>query len=568
MKNKSLLIQLIISIFLIMVLFLGIIGISYFKITSNAYRQLTKEKTQQSIQQGGQFVSSYLNKLRETTKSLSHNQYVVDYLNYPTIENQEKAMFVLHTILEADSDLVAASIVLNDQKIVSTDSTIDTTVNVLEQDWYKKAISQEQMLPVLVPAHLQKVENVESWVISIAQEISSSDHRQIGVLRLDIDYSTLANYLDHLELGENGFPFIMNDQHEFVYHPEKIVYVSEEEMNRMKPYIEISDGYTNNGQQYVFQTKIPDTMWTLIGVSSLQGLQKIEHQTFFTFLIFGLISLVVCVIAVLFLIRYWIKPIQDLQQAIFQIRNGKNHLRVKEHGAVEIKSLTNQFNKMLDANDHLMNEIKENEQSIRQYELQALSSQINPHFLYNTLDTIVWMAEFNHSQKVVDVTKSLARYFRLALNHGNEEISLHDELDHVRQYLFIQKQRYADKLNYDIDETVDCQLFIVPKLIIQPIVENAIYHGIKEVSRNGLIQITVSEDSSFMIVEIYDNGAGFEQNADLPDKPYHKTGSIGLKNVDQRLRLYFGFEYHMKIESKKGEFTKITLYLPKNRSLK
>ena len=127
-----------------------------------------------------------------------------------------------------------------------------------------------------------------------------------------------------------------------------------------------------------------------------------------------------------------------------------------------------------------MEAVKTEEQNVRRYELRALSAQINPHFLYNTLDTIVWMAEFNDSKRVVEVTKSLAKYFRLALNQGHEQIALKDEIDHVRQYLFIQKQRYSDKLQYEIEEDESIANYKLPKLVLQPLVENAIYHSTKE----------------------------------------------------------------------------------------
>ena len=159
-----------------------------------------------------------------------------------------------------------------------------------------------------------------------------------------------------------------------------------------------------------------------------------------------------------------------------------------------------------------MEERVRREKELNETQIAMMQSQLNPHFLYNTLDTIVWMAEFNDSRRVVNITKSLAQYFRLALNQGQEQILLRDEIDHVRQYLFIQKQRYGEKLNYEILEDERLGDYQLPKLVLQPLVENAIYHG--------------------------------------------------LKNVDQRLRLQFGEGYHMEIDSKANSYTKITLYLP------
>ena len=197
--------------------------------------------------------------------------------------------------------------------------------------------------------------------------------------------------------------------------------------------------------------------------------------------------------------------------------------------------------------------------------LQALASQINPHFLYNTLDTIVWMAEFNESKRVVEVTKSLATYFRLALNNGNEQIQLKSEIEHVRQYLFIQQQRYGDQLNYRIEELASYDDYLVPKLILQPLVENAIYHGTQAVSRPGEIRLRVYEDDHHLVISVYDNGQGFDSimKEEARDKLV-RQGGIGLSNVDKRLKLQFGEAYHMEWESQPDQFTEIRLYLPLN----
>ena len=216
---------------------------------------------------------------------------------------------------------------------------------------------------------------------------------------------------------------------------------------------------------------------------------------------------------------------------------------------------------MLDKIDGLMGEIKEKEQDIREYELKALVGQINPHFLYNTLDTIIWMAEFNDGESVVETTKSLAKYFRLSLNQGNEKISLKDEIDHVRQYLFIQKKRYGEKLNYRIEELPQFGDFVLPKLVLQPIVENAIYHGIKELNRPGNIDIVVEQKEDFLTVTVRDDGKGFEQSS-VKEGMLYRLGGVGVKNVDKRLKLFFGAEYRMEICSEKDKFTEVTFFFP------
>lgn len=283
-------------------------------------------------------------------------------------------------------------------------------------------------------------------------------------------------------------------------------------------------------------------MWTLLGASAL--------------------SLLACLCLVWFSLKRWIAPLKDLRETMLEIASGTQNLRAKEAGAYELREVTRQFNAMLDQIDQLMADVRRQEEATWQYELQALSSQINPHFLYNTLDTIIWMAEFQDSQRVVQVTKSLATYFRLALNQGKDLISLSDEINHVRQYLFIQKQRYGDKLEYEIAEEPDFDNLVLPKLVLQPLVENALYHGIKEKEGQGHIKVSVQKQDTGLVIRIEDDGVGFQAAGDSSQSQL-KRGGVGLQNVDQRLKLHFGDNYQMKINSAPEKGTTVEIYINK-----
>ena len=194
----------------------------------------------------------------------------------------------------------------------------------------------------------------------------------------------------------------------------------------------------------------------------------------------------------------------------------------------------------------------------RVYVLKALSSQINPHFLYNTLDTIIWMAEFQDTNRVVSITRALATYFRLALNGGEDLIPLTKEVDHVRQYLYIQQQRYEEKLSYEIQVDENIPDILLPKLVLQPLVENAIYHGIKEINRPGKIQLTVRYQSPSIKITIEDNGVGLKKQG----TSNKALGGVGIQNVKERLALYFGEEFKMEFDSVENSYTKVYLTIP------
>ena len=566
MKRYSLLIQLVIYVFIMILALLGIVGGIYYQTSSVAIRQTTEQNTRKTIQQSGQFITSYLQKVKQTTSSLAENEKIKTYAQTPSQENAEQLRQLFATILKTDLDLVSAILVTKDGNLISTDPelTMKTSADMMKEKWYQDAIHKGAM-PILTPARRTVSHTIgEKWVISIMQEVVDKDGKNLGVVRLDIGYKTLEAYLDQLQLGKEGFTFIVDANHDFVYHPKKAVYSSHVEMKAMAPYLSVKNGYVKSKQAYVSQYQIPNSGWTLIGVSSMEQLHAVQTQILWSFIGTGLFALGVCLIGIWFVLRLWIKPLRDLQATILKVGSGHSDLRANETGSPELVDLARQFNIMLDRIDQLMIAVKEEEQNVRKYELQALSSQINPHFLYNTLDTIVWMAEFNDSKRVVEVTKSLAKYFRLALNQGHEQISLKDEIDHVRQYLFIQKQRYGEKLQYEIKELKQYDDYKIPKLILQPLVENAIYHGIKEMNRQGRIRVSVSENDTQLIVSIYDNGRGFVAS-ETTNATLVRLGGVGLKNVNQRLQLQFGKSYHMEIKSEENTYTEIRLYFPKGK---
>ena len=557
MKRSSLLVRMVISIFLVFLILLALVGTFYYQSSSSAIEATIEGNSQTTISQTSHFIQSYIKKLETTSTSLTQQTDVLAYAENPSQDQAKGIRDLFLTILKADQDLKTVVLVTKSGQVISTDDSVQmkTSSDMMAEDWYQKAIHQGAK-PVLTPARKSN----SQWVISVTQELVDAKGANLGVLRLDISYETLEAYLNQLQLGQQGFAFIINENHEFVYHPKHTVYSSSSEMEAMKPYIETGQGYTLDHQSYVSQEQIAGTEWTVMGVSSLEKLDQVRSQLMWTLLGASALSLLACLCLVWFSLKRWIAPLKDLRDTMLEIASGTQNLRAKEAGAYELREVTRQFNAMLDQVDQLMAAIRRQEEATRQYELQALSSQINPHFLYNTLDTIIWMAEFQDSQRVVQVTKSLATYFRLALNQGKDLISLSDEINHVRQYLFIQKQRYGDKLEYEIDEEPDFDNLVLPKLVLQPLVENALYHGIKEKEGQGHIKVSVQKKDTGLVIRIEDDGVGF-RNPDDSSQSQLKRGGVGLQNVDQRLKLHFGDNYQMKIDSAPEKGTTVEIYI-------
>ena len=557
MKRSSLLVRMVISIFLVFLILLAVVGTFYYQSSSSAIEATIEGNSQTTISQTSHFIQSYIKKLETTSTSLTRQTDVMAYAENPSQDKVKGIRDLFLTILKADKDLKAVVLVTKSGQVISTDDSVQmkTSSDMMAEDWYQKAIYQGDK-PVLTPAR----KSDSQWVISVTQELVDAKGANLGVLRLDISYETLEAYLNQLQLGQQGFAFIINENHEFVYHPKHTVYSLASEMEAMKPYIETGKGYTPDHKSYVSQEKIAGTDWTVLGVSSLEKLDQVRSQLMWTLLGASFTSLLACLCLVWFSLKRWIAPLKDLRETMLEIASGTQNLRSKETGAHELREVTRQFNTMLDQIDQLMADVRRQEETTRQYQLQALSSQINPHFLYNTLDTIIWMAEFQDSQRLVQVTKSLATYFRLALNKGKDLICLSDEINHVRQYLFIQKQRYGDKLEYEIEENPTFDNLVLPKLVLQPLVENALYHGIKEKEGQGHIRVSVQKQDRGLVIRIEDDGVGFQTAGDSSQSNL-KRGGVGLQNVDQRLKLHFGEDYQMKIDSSPSKGTTVEIYI-------
>ena len=259
-------------------------------------------------------------------------------------------------------------------------------------------------------------------------------------------------------------------------------------------------------------------------------------------------------------------PIQSLSRKAEQFGSGNFSGAPVDTDIVEMKILDRNFDKMADRITSLMDRQRRDQQSLHRAELELLQAQINPHFLYNTLDSIAILAESQREEDVIDMVNSLSTFFRNSLNRGEDIISLRSELVQARSYLEIQQIRYSDILTWKIDVPEALQDCSVPKLILQPLIENALYHGIKNRRGRGLLTITGEESGEDLLLRVKDNGAGMtpEQLALLQSGRFeeHHSG-LGLKNVHQRIRLYCGSPYGLSFDSVPGEGTTVTVRLPR-----
>lgn len=298
-----------------------------------------------------------------------------------------------------------------------------------------------------------------------------------------------------------------------------------------------------------------------------------EYQAFFVRLISFLLVAFVGFLIVIILISYYIplsitRPIKKLSEITDQVAKGDLSVRSDVRTGAEVSMLNDSLNTMIDKINELLEQVKKEQTSLRKAEFEILQSQINPHFLYNTLDTIVWLAEAGDQKKVVSMVGSLSDFFRATLNQGKNIVSIKEELQHVKSYLEIQQMRYQDILSYDIDVPRELYIYTIPKITIQPLVENALYHGIKNKRGLGKITIEGRKNEEDLVIRVCDNGIGMtpEHLMQVQHAIHYKESSeveiYGLYNVNERIRLNFGEEYGIFMESTYQEGTTVTIRLP------
>lgn len=262
------------------------------------------------------------------------------------------------------------------------------------------------------------------------------------------------------------------------------------------------------------------------------------------------------------------KPIKQLGIITNQVAKGDLRVRSDIKNGAEVKVLSDSLNIMIAKLSNLIETVKSEQTSLREAEFKLLQEQINPHFLYNTLDTIIWLAEANNSEAVIDMVSSLSSYFRTSLSKGKSIVTLNDEVLHVKSYLSIQKLRYGDILEYEINIPDILTICYIPKITLQPIVENALYHGIKNKRGKGRINITGTIQDEIVILTIEDNGLGMNQERleqvieGIYNNDENNKDFFGLYNVNKRIQLYYGTEFGIRIESTYSEGTKVEVHIP------
>lgn len=556
-------VQIALYFWLFSILILVIVSSIYYQTTMKIIVEHIEKNTRLSIEQAANYIENHLEKIQLLSDVTAQRPDIITALKTPSDMHDKEIISTFNTIMQGDQFIRSIAILSKDGQFITNDSTMFEMLSedYTKKQWYHDALHSEQM-PVLTSVRRGEFTmDKDTWVISIARQITDDKGEHLGVLLIDISYRFIEQYLNALRLGANGYSFVISDSCHLVYHHDSSYFNDEQKINKLVTICQLDTGIKDDMGLLMFKSDIKHSNWRLVGLSSLDEAEQFSKQLLMTVAVIGLMLTMVSLLLAIILSQRISRPVRELEQALMQTGEQWQQLKLNNNAPYEVQSLTLQYNAMLKRIESLIADLKQVEEIRRVESIKMLQSQINPHFLYNTLDTIVWLAEFEDTSGVIDVTKSLGDMLRMGLNIEQSTITLENELNYLINYLTIQQYRYGDKFDYTITGDDSLKMTLIPKLILQPIVENAIYHGISTYEEDGLIRLNYYEKADNLVIEISDNGVGFDQR-ERKKKSDIKLGGIGLDNVNRRIKLICGQDYGISLETALNKGTRVQYRLP------
>lgn len=569
-------------------------------------RQVTAN-TLQLIGKVNQTLDNDMENLQNITYLIGFDQDVQKFLNggIPDAENGHPPaarppvreassgdLYAIRQFLQGFTTLypeIAAILVVNNEgDYISNEMYTRSAKNLTEEDWYREAVKREGLFTVLghpgernVTTH---VHFTSQELITVVRSFLDPNSREVlGTVLIDLKLRTVSKAARDVTLGKNGYLMVTEAGGGSIYTPDKpylkdlpVTWFGEEDHGSFTREV---DG---RELQFIYGTS-SFTGWRTVGVfptneSALEVREIRFYVISFLFMVclFGLMASYT-------LSQSISRPIRQLMSFMQKAESGDLTIRYWGNRQDEVGMLGRSFNRMLMQIRKLMMLSELRERQKREAELRSLQAHIKPHFLYNTLDTIHWMAKKKGAEDVSDMVEALSRLFRIGLSKGEDIIPLKDEFVHISSYMQIQKTRYRDRLQYSLESTPEVEELYVLKLLLQPIVENAIYHGIKARRGPGTIKIKAEAAEGCLLLTVIDNGAGMKPDTleqlrrkladpfaameENPAESERSGRSYGMLNVQARIKLTFGEEYGITLESTEGEGTTVYIKHPLQHTL-
>ncbi|MFR2033322.1 MAG: sensor histidine kinase [Agathobacter sp.] len=533
------------------------------------------ENNQKLMEQTAESVENYLINMRQISDAAYY--YVIKENDLSgNIDEIHKGMNLLY---EANKDKLRSIAVYNKYGSLMAAEPVATQKeepDVTKQEWFIQAMNRMENIHFSTP-HVQNLFDDGTyryyWVISASRvvELTNGTESQTGVLLVDMDYSGISRMMEQINASGNGqYYYLCDGNGNIIYHPHQVQLdngmQSESSVKAAASDEKIYDEYMEGVHRKVIVNSISYTGWKLVGVMPYSIFTtRMADIKQFVLVVSLLMAMMLELINQVVSVRIS-SPIMKLNNSVNKYEEGKEpHIYIG--GSEEIRHLGKSIQESYKQNLSLMKRVVWEQNERRKSELDVLQSQINPHFLYNTLDSITWMIEGEKNEEAAFMITQLAKLFRISLSKGHTIISIRDELQHAQSYMNIQKIRYKNKFEvvFDIDpEILD---HCVVKLVLQPILENAINYGIREMDGCGIINVCGKKADDRIILSVSDNGMGIPDDEIgflLKDtNRIRKRGSgVGLVNVNNRIKILFGGQYGLYIESELDEGTTVYINIP------
>ena len=560
------------ALMVVAVLIFMLIAINY---TSNSIYDNAVNYMNQIIKQVNYDLDSYVGFLKNISYIVSTNEDVSNYLfnteltEEEKLEAKEKIITQFKTIMDSRSDIYNIAIVAENDRSILNDGNSKFTeyIDIKEQDWYKNALESKTGISIS-PSHVQNaIEDCYKWVITLSKALTNyNTGMNEGVFFVDLNYNAIIDLCSN-NIGNKGYIFMMDEDGNMIYHPkQQLIYGELMEENIEEILLSEEDFFINDEKIYTV-SRSAETGWITVGAVSTEELFRNNKQVQGMYLLVAGALLISVIVLSSIISKQITKPIIKLSDSMSMVEHGEfDKASVPITIDNEIGMLSRSFNVMTEKIHSLMEQNIYEQEEKRKNEMKALQAQINPHFLYNTLDSIIWMSEAGKNEEVVLMTSALARLLRQTISNDKAKVTVSEEINYVRSYLTIQKMRYKDKLEFQINVSPEIMSVKIIKFALQPLVENAIYHGLKYKETKGNLVIEGYKEGEKAVLVVKDDGVGMDEHtlANIFDgsKKGEKSNGVGVPNVQKRLQLYYGPEYGITYMSRKGEGTVATVTVP------
>ena len=560
------------ALMVVAVLIFMLIAINY---TSDSIYENAVNYMNQIIKQVNYDLDSYVGFLKNISYIVSTNEDVSNYLfNEEQTDEElngekERILTQFKTILDSRADIYNIAVVADNGRNVLNYGDDDFTkyIDIKNQEWYKNALESKSGISVS-PSHVQNaIEDCYKWVITLSKALPNyNTGKNEGVFFVDLNYNAISDLCSN-NIGNKGYIFLMDEEGNIIYHPkQQLIYGGLLEEN-IEEILSSEEDFFISGDKIYTVSKSVETGWITVGTISAAELFENNKQVQGMYLLVAG-ALLICVLIVSSIIAKQItKPIKKLSKSMSMVEHGEfDKASVPITDDNEIGMLSRSFNVMTEKIHTLMEQNIYEQEEKRKNEMKALQAQINPHFLYNTLDSIIWMSEAGKNEEVVLMTSALAKLLRQSISNDRAKVTVSEEINYVKSYLTIQKMRYKDKLEFSINVSPEIMNVKIIKFALQPLVENAIYHGLKYKETKGNLIIEGYKEGEKAVLVVKDDGIGMDEETlkhifDGSQKG-NKSNGVGVPNVQKRIQLYFGPEYGITYRSRKGEGTEVTVTVP------